>query len=86
MKIGIITDIHSNIIALEAILKELDKEGCEKNICSGGIVGIGPRPEETVRRIMEIPYFCAVKGNHKKYLWENTPKYNPMMKTWDPKK
>lgn len=46
MKLGIITDIHSNIIALNEVLKEFEKIKIDKIICCGDIIGIGPNPEE----------------------------------------
>lgn len=46
MKIGILTDIHNNAVALKAMLEELKRRGCEKYICCGDIIGIGPYPEE----------------------------------------
>ena len=69
MKLGIITDIHSNIIALNEILKEFEKRKIEKIICCGDIIGIGPRPEEVVQALMQVSdKLIAVKGNHEKYL------------------
>lgn len=48
MKIGIITDIHSNIQALNTILNEFERIRVDKIICCGDIIGIGINPEETV--------------------------------------
>ncbi|HBL83966.1 MAG: hypothetical protein A2Y17_04025 [Clostridiales bacterium GWF2_38_85] len=73
MKIGIITDVHNNVLALIEILKKFDAENCEKIICCGDIIGIGPYPEQTVRKIMEIPELLAVKGNHDRYFVESMP-------------
>ncbi len=70
MKIGIITDIHNNLVALESVLDYLKKEKCEKIICCGDIIGIGPYPDETVQRMMQIPDLIAVRGNHERYLIE----------------
>jgi putative phosphoesterase len=70
MKIGIITDIHNNLIALESVLECLNNEKCDKIICCGDIIGIGPYPEETVQRIMKIRNFIGVRGNHERYLIE----------------
>ena len=53
MKIGIITDIHSNTIALNAVLKEFEKKQVDKIICCGDIIGIGPNPEETVQKLIK---------------------------------
>lgn len=46
-RIGIITDIHNNAVALKTILKELEKRKCDEIICCGDIIGIGAYPEET---------------------------------------
>lgn len=73
MKIGIISDIHNNVIALEAVLQRFRIEKCHKIICAGDIIGIGPYPEETVQMIMSIPNLIAVKGNHEKYLSDGLP-------------
>lgn len=69
MKIGIITDIHNNLIALERVLEKIENS-CDCIICSGDIIGIGPYPEETVQRMMEIENLIAVRGNHERYLLE----------------
>lgn len=70
VKIGLITDIHNNIVALSAMLEKLMAENCDKIICCGDIIGIGPYPEQTVQRVMKIRGLLAVKGNHDRYLTE----------------
>lgn len=75
MKIGIITDIHSNIQALNAILNELDKQNVERIICCGDIIGIGINPEETVQTLLKRKeVLIAVRGNHEQYLLNGFPK------------
>lgn len=76
MKLGIITDIHNNLIALESVLAELELS-CDYIICSGDIIGIGPFPEETVQRMMQIKNLIAVRGNHERYLLEGMPDKYP---------
>lgn len=73
MKLGIITDIHNNLPALKVIVEELNKMKCDKIICCGDIIGIGPSPEQTVQYMMQIPNLIAVRGNHEKYLLEGMP-------------
>lgn len=73
MKIGIITDIHNNLTALRAVVERLNQMKCDKIICCGDIIGIGPSPEETVRYMMQIPNLIAVRGNHEKYLLDGMP-------------
>lgn len=52
MKIGILTDIHSNINALNVVLEEFEKLKVDKIICCGDIIGIGPKPEEVVQALI----------------------------------
>ncbi len=63
MKIGIISDIHANLAALQAVLEVLDREGCIKILCSGDIVGYGPQPRECLELVRERGILC-VRGNH----------------------
>ena len=63
MTIGVITDIHNNLTALKVIVEKLQQLGCDKIICCGDIIGIGPYPEETVQYLMQIPNLIAVRGN-----------------------
>ena len=77
MKLGVITDIHNNLTALKAVVEKLNQMECDKIICCGDIIGIGPNPEETVQYIMQIPNLIAVRGNHEKYLLEGMPNVYP---------
>lgn len=77
MKLGIITDIHNNVFALQAVLGRLQEAGCEQIVCCGDIVGIGPFPEETVQCMMRLPHLVAVRGNHERYLLEGMPDHVP---------
>ena len=77
MKYGIITDVHNNIIALRAVLKRLEQMKCDRIICCGDIIGIGPCPEETVQEMAGIPGLISVRGNHEGYLLEGMPAEYP---------
>ncbi|MGV8984466.1 metallophosphoesterase family protein [Clostridium sp.] len=68
MKIGIFTDVHNNVIALNSILQLFEEKGCDEILCCGDIIGIGPFPEETVQRIKSLKNIKCVLGNHEKYL------------------
>ena len=64
MKYAVITDIHSNVFALKAALKEIDLHRPDKIICLGDIVGNGAYPDETVQLIKKRGDILCVKGNH----------------------
>lgn len=51
MKVAIISDIHGNMQALEAVLDDIKKEKCEKIFCLGDLAMAGPEPLKTVERI-----------------------------------
>ncbi len=61
MRVGVISDIHSNIVALEAVLS--DMPDVDELVCAGDVVGYNPWPAEAVAamREQEVP---TVMGNH----------------------
>lgn len=62
MRILVISDIHANYTALEAVLQ--DSKGAWDYIwCLGDVVGYGPDPNECVDRLREMPHLCLA-GNH----------------------
>ncbi len=60
MIIGLISDIHANILALEAVLEELKYKGATTIICLGDLVGYGPSPNETVSLIRKEGVMCTL--------------------------
>jgi len=63
MTIAVIADIHANLHALEAVLKDARQRGAERFLCLGDIVGYGAQPEECVQLIRSIDA-ATVLGNH----------------------
>jgi diadenosine tetraphosphatase ApaH/serine/threonine PP2A family protein phosphatase len=61
MRYLIISDIHSNLAAFEAVLA--DAGSFDKVWCLGDVVGYGPDPNECVERLRALPHVCVV-GNH----------------------
>ncbi len=61
---GVISDIHSNYEALEAVLDVLEQKGARSYICCGDLVGYGPEPNTVIERISQLPSLHAVWGNH----------------------
>ena len=63
MRIAIVSDIHSNIAALQSVMADLDARSVDKIVCLGDIVGYGPAPNECVELIRFKADFCLM-GNH----------------------
>ena len=68
MKIGLISDIHGNKKALDAVLEQLEKENIDKIICIGDLVGGAPMSEEVVQKIIKYggQKVVAVRGKSRK--------------------
>lgn len=62
MRVGIIADIHGNLVALEAVLEELARVGVDRVICLGDVAALGPQPREVARRLRALDVPCVL-GN-----------------------
>lgn len=51
MKLAVISDIHGNWVALEAVLDALKGMGVDRILCAGDVVNFGPQPNECVQRL-----------------------------------
>ena len=76
MKIAVISDIHGNMQALEAVLYDINRENCEKIFCLGDLAMAGPQPCQTVDKIIELnknENFYLIAGNTDKMLASGEP-------------
>jgi diadenosine tetraphosphatase ApaH/serine/threonine PP2A family protein phosphatase len=62
MRVLIISDIHANLTALEAVLDAAPE--VDGTWCLGDLVGYGPDPNECVERIQALPELLCLIGNH----------------------
>jgi predicted phosphodiesterase len=62
MRVLVISDIHSNYIALKEVLKDAGQ--VDQTWCLGDLVGYGPDPNATVEEIRDIPNLTCILGNH----------------------
>lgn len=62
-KIALLSDIHGNLTALEAVIEQLKPEQPDIWLCLGDIVGYGGQPAACIELIRELGMVC-VKGNH----------------------
>jgi len=63
MRVAVISDVHGNERALEAVLAELEREPVDVVWCLGDIVGYGARPNECCALVEEAAALCLA-GNH----------------------
>jgi len=62
-RVAVISDIHANLHALDAVLAAIDEEGVDELWCLGDVVGYGPRPNECTALVRERVSVCLA-GNH----------------------
>jgi predicted phosphodiesterase len=63
MKIAVISDIHGNLEAFQAVIADMEKFQIDKVVCLGDLIGYGPDPEDVVTLFQKKDYF-SVLGNH----------------------
>jgi len=71
LKLAILADIHSNLPALQAIIKDIQSWGPDRVIVAGDIINRGPSPVEClqlIRTMIESDDWVALRGNHEDYV------------------
>ena len=63
MRLAILSDIHANLPALEAVLADVEEAGVSELWCLGDVVGYGAQPDECTSLVAERCALCLV-GNH----------------------
>jgi len=64
MRYAILSDIHSNAVALMAVLEDLERRGGADELwCLGDIVGYGPDPHRCIELLRRLKCVC-ISGNH----------------------
>lgn len=69
MKLAVISDIHGNLPALDAVLADIQSQGVDQIVNLGDIVSGGLFPAETADRLMP-PHIPTIRGNHERQLLE----------------
>ena len=85
MRYAIISDIHGNMPALEAVLQDINRAGVDEIICLGDIANIGPHPAECLDIVRDLNC-VTIQGNHELYLlgdilpeeWTTCPTWSPV--------
>jgi putative phosphoesterase len=69
MKLGLISDVHGDPVALELAWSHLTVMGADRIVCAGGLVGYGPFPDRVVA-FMRERQVSSVRGNHDRWALE----------------
>jgi len=63
MRVALFSDIHANLVSLEAVLEDIDREPVDQIVCLGDVAVLGPQPHEVMARLAALDCAC-VMGNH----------------------
>ena len=75
---AIISDIHGNLTALQAVLKDMVANGAEHVLCLGDVVGYGPQPGECLDLLVHADFL--IMGNHEEAVLHGAENFNPRAK------
>src|SRR5512141_1655082 len=71
MKLAILSDVHANLAALEAVVADIDRWQPDRVIVGGDVINRGPRPREcldlVLNRVRTHGWQCVL-GNHEEYV------------------
>jgi putative phosphoesterase len=68
MRLALVSDVHGNLAALEAVIADIRRRGADLVVHGGDLALMGPRPAEVVDRIRELGW-PGVVGNTDQLLW-----------------
>jgi predicted phosphodiesterase len=71
MRVALISDIHGNLIALEAVLADIEQAGVDQIIFLGDLATLGPQPREVAERIQRLDCPCVL-DNHDDFVLERS--------------
>jgi len=64
MRIAVLSDIHSNLEAFEAVLEHAFRQMVDNYVCLGDVVGYGANPNECIELLQSLPDCPCLLGNH----------------------
>lgn len=67
MKIAVISDIHGNLLALQAVLADIARQGVDQTVNLGDMLSGPLQPAETADLLM-AQHFPTIRGNHERQL------------------
>ena len=67
MRLALISDLHANEIALNAVVQDIENAGVDQIVCLGDVATLGPRPRAILQRLRDLRCPC-IMGNHDAFL------------------
>ncbi|MGA7741348.1 MAG: metallophosphoesterase [Polyangia bacterium] len=82
--VGILTDVHGDILALDAALPRLRAMGCDVILCGGDLIDMEPFGEEVCQRLKAEKNIICILGNHERWALENRRRQKDVRSFFEP--
>ena len=76
MRRAVISDVHSNLEALRAVMADIKQQGITEVVCLGDIIGYGPNPCECLELVYGVS--ICILGNHDQAAIFDPDGFNPL--------
>jgi predicted phosphodiesterase len=67
MRVALVSDLHANEVALDAVLADARRAGFDELVCLGDVATLGPRPGPILARLRDLRCRCVL-GNHDEFM------------------
>jgi predicted phosphodiesterase len=67
VRVALISDLHGNEVALEAVLADAERARADRVVCLGDVATLGPRPRQVLARLEALGCAC-ITGNHDAFM------------------
>jgi len=82
--VGVLADVHGDIVALDAALARLHQMGCDPILCTGDLIEMEPFGEEVIQRLKSEKGLICIRGNHEKWALERRRRRKDVRSFFEP--
>ena len=82
--VGVLTDVHGDLQALDAALPRLRAMGCDVILCAGDLIDMEPLGEEVCQRLKAEEGLICILGNHERWALERRHRQKDMRSFFEP--
>jgi putative phosphoesterase len=67
MRVALISDLHANVVAFDAVIRDIARIGVDQIVCLGDVATLGPLPGAMIQKLRDLGCLCIL-GNHDEFL------------------
>ena len=82
--VGVLADVHGDIVALDAALARLRQMGCDPILCTGDLIEMEVFGEEVIQRLKAEKGVICIRGNHERWALERRRRRKDVRSFFEP--